>query len=186
MEEPQDQEQRRTSPDEEEAQVEDATAPTPEELAVPAEDAPELLEHSARDLEADAIPPETPPAEERHRAVVIEYVGDTDAISEGELEEVGEVSPALEPAALARKIAVELKHIETEVRSLVEAQDPRRKRKLSGTRRWLELEEDIINWRYSSRYDEPTLVRLQSLVARRHSLFRRLKYLAGTRPTWNT
>ncbi len=83
-------------------------------------------------------------------------------------------------------VIVELKSVEAEVRRLVEERDPKRKRKLSGTHRWHELEEDIIGWRFSGRFDETTLRRVQELIARRHYLFRHLHFLAGTRPVWNS
>ena len=63
--------------------------------------------------------------------------------------------------------------------------DIKRKRKLSGTRRWLDLEEDVIAWRYAGRFDEDTLRRLQELIYRRHYLFRRLRYLTAARPVEN-
>lgn len=85
-----------------------------------------------------------------------------------------------------QRIAVELKKIEAEVRKLLEDRDPKRKRRLAGTRRWRELEEDLIALRYSNRIDEPTLETLQRLVQRRHYLFNRLRFLALTRPTWNS
>jgi len=84
------------------------------------------------------------------------------------------------------KIAVGLRSIEGEIRSLLQDRDPKRKRRLAGTRRWLELEEDLRNLHYTGRVDEPALQRLQLLVAKRHHLFRRLRFLTGTRPTWNT
>ncbi len=86
----------------------------------------------------------------------------------------------------AHKIAVELKRLESEIRELLVGHDTKRKRKLAGTRRWLELEEDIITWRFTGRGDEPGLIRLHDLVTRRHHLFKRLRFLAGTRPRWNT
>jgi len=86
----------------------------------------------------------------------------------------------------AHRVAVELRRIESEVRELLEERDPKRKRKLSGTHRWNELEDDIISWRFSGRFDEETLRRLQELIGRRHYLFHRLRFLASTRPTWNT
>ncbi|MBU0719590.1 MAG: hypothetical protein KJ749_15205 [Planctomycetes bacterium] len=86
----------------------------------------------------------------------------------------------------AHSIAVELKRIEIEVRELLEGRDVRRKRKLSGSRRWRELEDDIITWRYSGRFDEDTLARLRCMIARRDHLFTRLRFLAGTRPVWNS
>ena len=84
------------------------------------------------------------------------------------------------------KIVVELNRVESEVRRLLDGRDTKRKRKLSGTRRWLELEEDIIGWRHSGKMDDSMIQQVQQLVARRHYLFRRLSFVAGTRPTWNT
>ncbi len=83
-------------------------------------------------------------------------------------------------------VIVELKRIESDLRTLIEERDPRRKRKLSGTHRWHELEEDILTWRFTGRFDEDTLRRTQELIARRHHLFRHLRFLAGTRPVWNS
>ena len=88
--------------------------------------------------------------------------------------------------ASAHKVVVELKRIETEVRALLEDRDTVRKRKLAGTRRWVELEDDLIQWRFSGRIDEPTLRRLQELVSYRHYLFHKLSFLAVTRPVWNS
>jgi hypothetical protein len=85
-----------------------------------------------------------------------------------------------------RRLIAELKAIEQEIRELLESKDAKRKRRFSGTRRWLDLEEDILEWRFSGRFEDPTLLRVQQLIARRHYLFRRLRFLAGTRPTWNT
>lgn len=86
----------------------------------------------------------------------------------------------------AHRVAVELRRIESDVRAIIEERDPKRKRKLSGTHRWHELEDDILSWRFSGRFDENTLRRLQELIGRRHYLFHRLRFLASTRPTWNT
>jgi len=86
----------------------------------------------------------------------------------------------------AHKIAVELRRIECEVRQILEDRDPKRKRKYSGTRRWLELEEDILSLRFTGRVDENTLRFLLQQIARRNYLFRQLRYVASTRPTWNT
>jgi len=85
-----------------------------------------------------------------------------------------------------KRIAIELSHIEEEVRSSLAGRDPKRNRKLSGTRRWLELEEDIGALLYRGRIEESVLEKLRLLVSRRHHLFRRLKFLTGTRPTWNS
>jgi len=86
----------------------------------------------------------------------------------------------------AHRVAVELRRIESDVRAIIEERDPKRKRKLSGTHRWHELEDDIISWRFNGRFDEDSLRRLHELIGRRHYLFHRLHFLASTRPTWNT
>ncbi|HNQ22004.1 MAG TPA: hypothetical protein PKK06_02810 [Phycisphaerae bacterium] len=85
-----------------------------------------------------------------------------------------------------RAVVVELRHIEDQVRRLLEERDPKRKRKLAGTRRWHELHEELINLRHSGRLSEETIESLERLIARRHFLFRQLRFYAGTRPTWNT
>ena len=85
-----------------------------------------------------------------------------------------------------KRIAIELNHIEEEVRSSLADRDPKRNRRLSGTRRWLELEEDIGKLLYGGRIEESVLEKLRLLVSRRHYLFRRLKFLTSTRPTWNS
>ncbi|MEK7757095.1 MAG: hypothetical protein AAB385_07770, partial [Planctomycetota bacterium] len=54
----------------------------------------------------------------------------------------------------AHRVAVELRRIESDIRALLEERDPKRKRKLSGTHRWNELEDDILSWRFSGRFDE--------------------------------
>lgn len=160
------------------------------------EDDPELLSHALEPqtavdetAEAVAAPPRVA-ASPAPRFADEEVAGDAEAIAD-EPESAGrEAPPAVEVwfdrETSSRRIAVELKRIEAEVRELLEGRDTKRKRKLAGTRRWLELEEDIISWRYSDRFDEPTLTRLQRLIALRHYLFQRLRFLAGTRQTWNT
>lgn len=86
----------------------------------------------------------------------------------------------------AHRIVVELKRIEAQVREILEGRDSKRKRKLGGTWRWHELEEDLISWHSAARFDEQTLARLRELITKRHYLFGRLRFLAGTRPTWNS
>ena len=86
----------------------------------------------------------------------------------------------------AHQAAVELKRIEAEVRQLLDNCDTKRKRKLGGTHRWQELEDDVMGWRYKGRIDEGTLDRLHELIAKRHHLFRQLRFLSGTRATWNS
>jgi hypothetical protein len=84
------------------------------------------------------------------------------------------------------RIAVEIARIEAEIRRIFDERDPRRKRKLNATRRWQELEEDIISLRYSGRVEEPVLRELTRLAMQRHYLFNQLRYVASTRATWNT
>jgi len=84
------------------------------------------------------------------------------------------------------KIAAELVRIETDVRKILEERDPKRKRKFTGTERWHELEEDVIAMKFSGRMEEDALRELTRLVMQRHFLFSQLRYVASTRPTWNT
>lgn len=86
----------------------------------------------------------------------------------------------------AHALVVELKRIETEVRELLTDRDPRRKRKLAGTRRWHELEEDLTAASNTRRFDDEVMARLRMLIALRHRLFKRLRFISGTRPNWNT
>jgi len=91
-----------------------------------------------------------------------------------------------EPNVSAREVAVELKRVETEIRELLERGDIKRKRRYDGTRRWMELLEDVVSMRYTGPADEATLLRVRTLVARRQDLFRRLNFIVGTRHRWNT
>jgi hypothetical protein len=84
------------------------------------------------------------------------------------------------------KVASELARIEAEVRKILDERDPKRKRKLISTRRWQELEEDVITMKYTGRMDENILRELTRLVMQRHFLFAQLRFIASTRPTWNT
>jgi hypothetical protein len=84
------------------------------------------------------------------------------------------------------KIAIELARIEADVRKILDERDPKRKRKFISTRRWQELEEDIIAMKFGGRMDENTLRELTRLVMQRHFLFSHLRFVAATRPTWNT
>ena len=92
----------------------------------------------------------------------------------------------LEAEMSAPTVAAELKRIETAVRSLLEDRDTRRKRRLGGSFRWFELEDDIRSWRFSGRFDEATLDRLTELIQQRHFLFNHLRFIGSTRPTWNS
>lgn len=91
-----------------------------------------------------------------------------------------------ESSLSAHHVGVELKRIETEVRAILEDRDPKRKRKLNGTHRWHELEDDLLSLRFTGRIDEDSIRRLLDLIYQRHHLFRHLRFLASTRPTWNT
>ena len=84
------------------------------------------------------------------------------------------------------RVAIELARIESDVRKILDERDPKRKRKFTGTRRWQELEEDIISLKFAGRMDENILRELNKLVMQRHFLFRQLCFIASTRPTWNT
>ncbi len=179
-------------------EIEDAYAVEgPVEETVP-EDDPRLLDPSARSLETD-----TDQEGEFDRAAVTsaglvsgraasdDDTSDADAIvdePDRSTAATGEGSslPNWDHETSVRSIAVELKRVEEEVRALLEGRDSKRKRKLAGTRRWLELEEDILAWRFTGKVDEPTLDRLRQLITRRHHLFRRLRFMGSTRPTWNT
>ena len=182
-----------TPPEEEAAQIEDAQAPDTETAEDIAEDDPQLLSGASRiiqqDDESDNEDVDSPivdkSARRRH-----DDTSDAAAIQDepapANSKETTLSQPDWATEVSARKIGIELKHIEEHVRNLLEDRDTRRKRKLGGTRRWHELEEDIINWRHAGRIDRDTLNRLHEMVARRHHLFQRLRFLAGTRPTWNS
>jgi hypothetical protein len=160
------------------------------------EDDPEFLAPTSRALEVDTDDPqdgEDDSAGPSPTAAARASADDTtDAGSV--MEESDSAEPATAPAKepdwanelSAQRIAVELKRIETEIRRLLEDRDTKRKRKLGGTRRWLDLEEDLIAWRHSGRFEEATLIRLSELITQRHYLFKRLKFVTRTRPVWNT
>gem|GEM_PF-5145708 len=86
----------------------------------------------------------------------------------------------------AHNVVVELKRVENDVRAALEGVDNKRKRRLGGTQRWYELQDDILSWWYSGRVPEESLRRLQELIVRRHYLFNRLRFLASTRPVMNS
>ena len=187
-----------TTPADDTPEIEDAYAPPDAaDDKVPADDEADLLEESARSLDAepgqaDELDEETVATTAVRSAEAAERddTGDADSIPDEptpasqELE--GQKPTVWDRERSPHKIAVELKRIESEIRGVLEGRDPKRKRKLGGTRRWLELQEDIVSWRHTGRFDESTLNRLQELTARRHYLFRRLCFLATTRGTWNT
>lgn len=174
--------------------IEDAYASDEDAEQPPEEDDSQLLDAAARALEAgsdeDIAAEESPPQTAASATAERDESSDTGDLDTNEVARDDEVAAPKEAnwaaESSAHRLIVELKRIEGEVRDLLADRDPKRKRKLAGTRRWLELEEDLIAWRYSDRFDVETLRRLNELVARRHHLFRRLRFLAATRPTWNT
>lgn len=187
--------------DEETPPIEDAyqaddTASTAQEQWHPVEeDDPSLLDRGSRALEGASVaggadtetrdPSRFSPSvadPEVASDVTAGLIESAAAATAVHLEQTGDWENELS----AHRVAVELRRIESDVRTLIEERDPKRKRKLSGTHRWHELEDDIISWRFGGRLDEDTLRRLQELISRRHYLFHRLRFLASTRPTWNT
>ena len=180
-------------PSDDAPEVEDAYAPDESADEPVLEDEPELLDSASRLLEGEPAEPDEPresgapaPATVAHEK---EDAGDTDSISEEPEttpDSAADTPREWDKEVSAHRVVIELKRVETEIRELLQDRDSKRKRKLTGTRRWLELEEDIVSWRFASRFDEETLARVRQLVARRHHLFKRLRFLAGTRSTWNT
>jgi len=171
--------------------IEDATD-QPHVVEVPAEEDPEPLSHAARSFAkgaATAEPSVPQPVEDRlihpdDTSDVGEFEDEEPELSDEEWRARGRSRWDVEPEI--QHISSELRAIEAEVRSLFEGRDPKRKRKFAGTRRWLELEEDVIALKYSGRFPEESLVTVQRLAARRHYLYGRLHFLSGTRPTWNS
>jgi len=140
--------------------------------------------------EADA-PIFSTPLEERADAAVSDDTSDVASIPDEPADDPKLPSSQLrvgdwQAEMSAHRIAVELKHVETRIRELLSDRDSRRKRKLAGTYRWHELEEDIIAWRAERRFDSNTLEELHRLTCRRHFLFYQLRFAASTRPTWNS
>jgi len=180
--------------------IEDAYWPEIVDEGAVTEDDPDLMGSAARSLEVgdeeggDTGEAASPAVDVSvGQPVESDDEGDADKISEDPQSVTGRPHPEPPPPAAdwgqemsAHRIAVELKRIEAEVRGLLEGRDPRRKRKLSGSRRWREMEEDIIEWRFTSRFDEASLARLLDLAARRNYLFQRLRFVAGTRTGWNS
>ena len=184
-----------TPPVEDAHQADDAASTAQEQWRPVEEDDPSLMDRGSRALEGasasggvdtevrdhSTLSPSSADAEGASDTTpsLIESAGATTAVH---LEQTGDWENELS----AHRVAVELRRIESEVRAILEERDPKRKRKLSGTHRWHELEDDILSWRFSGRIDEDSLRRLQKLIGRRHYLFHRLRFLSSTRPTWNT
>ncbi len=178
-------------------EIEDANIMEPVSEAQVEEDDPQLLDSASRSIESDldgvdqSEDVDIEAVEKRTReAANKDDTSDTDAvIDEAPPDAVTDqpsIKVALDRQQTARPLIVELKRIESDVRELLQGRDNKRKRKLGGTRRWLELEEDLVAWRFGNRFDEATLARLRELVRRRHHLFNHLQFIAGTRPTWNS
>lgn len=155
------------------------------------EDDPSLLGRESRVLAADEGEGVATGEPSQAAADLSEADDSSDAgAAPDEPAETGSTAAA-RPVALDRefstsRIAGELRRIEKEVRTLLEDRDPRRKRKLAGSVRWAELEEDILSWRFVGRINEDDLRQLQRLVSTRNYLFTRLRFLATTRPIWNS
>lgn len=145
-----------------------------------------LMEESAVEAEGEPAPSE--PAVQPHAARVVQAddVSDTGSIRDEPGGETAAFTGDWQVEMSAHRITIELKRVETRVRELLSDRDSRRKRKLAGTFRWHELEEDIIAWRAERRMAPETLEELHRLVGRRHFLFCQLRFAAGTRPTWNS
>ncbi len=161
-------------------------------------DAPVTDEADAADVPTPATPTENPPSEPKATerpnrgrarpgsAINVDDMGDAASIPD-DLDNGG--TPTAHGTAdwdsetSAHRVIVALKRVEADVRELLQGRDPRRKRKLSGSRRWRELEEDLLAWKFSGRIDEDALRRLHRLILRRDHLFRRLRFLAGSRPS---
>jgi len=178
----------------ESAELEDAYDPEEHPNGTNLDEDTEMLDSTVRTLDAESEEPEAgevvrSPIAARALEPEAEDAGDADSIVD-ESDEAGadesSASPNWDTQLSARRIAVELKRLEAEIRETLEGRDSKRKRKLTGSRRWAELEEDILAWRFAGRFEEETLDHLRRLVTRRHHLFRRLRFLAGTRPVWNT
>ncbi len=201
------------SPDNGVPEIEDAYDPSRDAEAVVEEDDPQDPDPDSRTIEdgnAEAAADvestvdgtiETAPAQavaddSNDTSAFTDNSSDSTAIAD-DSSDIADVASVSEPDAKpkvpdwsnetsARRIIVELTRVESEVRTILEERDSRRKRKLGGTRRWLELEEDILAWRHSGRFAETALDRMHELIGKRHYLFKRLRFIAATRPTWNT
>lgn len=84
------------------------------------------------------------------------------------------------------RLGIELQHVEEKIKELLASRDPRRKRKFTGTRRWNELHEDMIQAHFGDPLDQKSIREIERLISKRHALFTRLRFLAGTRPVWNS
>lgn len=176
-------------------ELEDAYAPPADADETVPEDEPAVLDAAARSLDVgDVVAGDTDRIESATPSVLDdtepEDAGDADSIKdEPETEEDAAAAarpPNWDRERSAHRIAVELKRVEKEIRELLEGRDSKRKRKLTGTRRWTDLRDDLLSWYGAGRVDDEVLARMNELVTRRAYLFKRLHFLAGTRQGWNT
>lgn len=145
-----------------------------------------LMEESAVEATDEPAAPEPAAPQQATRVVQADDESDTGSIPDEPGGETAAFTGDWQVEMSAHRITIELKRVETRVRELLSDRDSRRKRKLAGTFRWHELEEDIIAWRAERRMAPETLEELHRLVGRRHFLFCQLRFAAGTRPTWNS
>lgn len=145
-----------------------------------------LIEESVLEAADEPAAPEPAVQPQATRVVQADDVSDTGSIPDEPGGEAAAFTGDWQVEMSAHRITIELKRIETRVRELLSDRDSRRKRKLAGTFRWHELEEDIVAWRADRRMAPETLEELHRLVCRRHFLFCQLRFAAGTRPTWNS
>jgi len=171
----------------------DATAPTDNaaETQTPDDEPDEAVTHplmgaSAVEVEDEPSEPERAVEPQPTRVAQADDTSDAGSIPDELGAEAAAFNGDWQVEMSAHRIAIELKRVETRVRELLSDRDSRRKRKLAGTFRWHELEEDIIGWRADRRMAPETLEELHRLVGRRHYLFCQLRFAAGTRPTWNS
>lgn len=159
------------------------------------DDDPALLDAARHSLDDDGVVAEPVDVEAAAISTAVEETADEAIGAVDDAEDAPSKAPqraseathlGSDPLAASTRIAAELRRIEEDVRRMLDIVDAKRKRKLSGTRRWLELEEDLIAWCHSGRISDGDFVQLRQLIARRHHLFRQLSFLAGTRSTWNT
>lgn len=171
--------------------VEDENA---DQQAEPSEEQAKAMEDDPAEAGSAFIAPEEAESEESPYDNTERASRAADSDDESDIGTIaGDAAPSKPPdsvdwadQASVNDLALELRAVEKKVRSLLEDRDTRRKRKLAGSRRWLELEDDILNLRFSGRVPEDMLRELQVLVQRRHYLFHRLRFLTTTRPTWNS
>ena len=94
-----------------------------------------------------------------------------------------ECQPSIESCnALLR----DLESIVAETREFIERAHVRRKYDLHNPGDWLSLQEDLHTDRFANSLDAQSIARLQSCCVRWLHRYRRLRFIAATRPVWNT